>query len=135
MFGQARPKWWQLYLTFPLLIVLFMADSSLKLSLRGHQAVQIGIIVLVFGSMYVWLKASAGALQNLDGRRDHITYTVIEIPPLELPDTQSRKRPLLQIPESGIKGILSDTFEIDVIDAEFLPMDEPSQNRNEIKAD
>ena len=33
---------------------------------RGHQAVQIGIILLVYGLIHLWLKANAAALSNMD---------------------------------------------------------------------
>ncbi len=55
----ARPKWWQLYLTFPLLIALFAVDSRLKISMRGHQAVQIVIVLLIYRLVHLWLRANA----------------------------------------------------------------------------
>jgi hypothetical protein len=113
-----RPKWWQVYLTFPLLIALFMLDNRLKLSVRGHQTVQIGILLLVYGLVHLWLKANAMALSRMDQKQFHNTFTVIRIPPHQLPDT-SGKRPMYQFTNSEIKGILSDTFEMDFIDAEF----------------
>jgi len=72
----ARPKWWQVYLTFPLLIALFMLDSRLKLSERGHMAVQIGIILIVYGLIHLWLKANARALSNMDQRQFYRTVIV-----------------------------------------------------------
>ena len=56
--NMARPKWWQLYLTFLLLIVLLILDIRFKLSLHEHQAVQIGIILTVYGLIRLWLNAS-----------------------------------------------------------------------------
>ena len=123
----ARPKWWQVYLTLPLLVALFAVDSRLKISTRGHQAVQIGIILLVYGLVHLWLKSNAKALSNMDRIQDHRTFTVIQIPPYQLDDSNKDKRPIIQLPDSEIKGMLSDTFEMDTIDAEFLPIDEVSQ--------
>ena len=123
----ARPKWWQVYLTLPLLVALFAVDSRLKISTRGHQAVQIGIILLVYGLVHLWLKANAKALSNMDRIQGHRTFTVIQIPPYQLDDSNKYKRPIIQLPDSEIKGMLSDTFEMDTIDAEFLPIDEVSQ--------
>lgn len=117
-----RPKWWQLYLTFPLLIALFMLDHRLKLSQRGHIVVQIGILLLVYGLVYLWINANSRALSGMDRRQYQGTVTVILIPPYQLPDTD--KHPMFQLPGSEIKGISSDTFEMDFIDAEFIPMDE-----------
>jgi|SRR6266498_2664175 hypothetical protein len=125
--SNVRPKWWQLYLLFPLLIALFMFDFHLKISTRGHQAVQIGILLLVYGLVHLWLKANSTALSKLDQRQYHGTITVIRIPPSQLSDTGKR---ILQLPESEIKGVLSNTFDMDYIDAESLPIDEVPQELN-----
>jgi hypothetical protein len=124
-----RPKWWQVYLTFPLLIALFMLDNRLKLSVRGHQTVQIGILLLVYGLVHLWLKANAMALSRMDQKQFHNTFSVIRIPPHQLPDT-SGKRPMYQFTNSEIKGILSDTFEMDYIDAEFSSVDAAPNEAN-----
>ena len=124
----ARPKWWQLYLTFPLLIILFVADHRLKISLRGHEAVQIGIIILIFGLMQLWLKANATALSHMDRMRYHGTVTEIQIPANEF--SNYNLPPLFHLPESEIKGMLSDTFERDSIDLEFTSCEE---DRHELK--
>ena len=122
-----HPKWWQLYLTFALLIALFILDNRLKLTVHGHQAVQIGIILLVYGLVHLWLKANETALSNLDQRQFHGTVTVTRVPSHPLPEPKSRKHPVFQIPDSEIKGTLSDTFEMDYIDAESFPIDETAQ--------
>jgi len=120
-----RPKWWQLYLTFPLLIALFVVDGRLKISTRGHQAVQLGIALLVYGLIHLWLKANASALSEMDRMQDHGTFTVIQIPSYQVSDKD--KFSAFQIPPSELKGVLSDTFEIDYIDAGLLPIDEVPQ--------
>lgn len=127
----ARPKWWQLYLTLPLLIALFMLDNRLKLSAGGHQAVQIGIILLVYGLIHLWLKANARALSKMDQRQSHGTVTVMRVPPYQLPDTNHDKRSMFPFPHSEIKGTLSDTFEMETIDAEFIHVDEAANLKKE----
>ena len=62
----AGPKWWQVYLTLPLLMALFAADSRLKISIRGHQLVQIGIVLLVYGLIHLWIKANSAVLSKMD---------------------------------------------------------------------
>ncbi len=121
----SHPKWWQLYLTFPLLIVLFIVDSRLKISNRGHQVVQIGIVLLVYGLIHLWLKANARALRQMEEGEYRRTFTAIEILPAQLPDTD--KHLVFQIPDSEIKGVLDDTFERNYIDAEFSSLDNISQ--------
>src|SRR5512146_33815 len=109
-----NPQWWQLYLTFPLLIGLFAADSRLKLSTRGHQVVQIGIILFVYWLIHRWLKANAGALSKMDRLDNSPTFRVVRLPIYSLPAED--KQPLIQLPDSEIKGVLSDTFDMDIID-------------------
>jgi len=122
--SDARPKWWQLYLTFPLLIILFALDSHLKISTRGHQVVQIGILLIVYGLVHLWLKANSTALSRMDQRPYHGTVTVVRVPPYKLSDTGEDKSQVFCLPDSEIKGVLSNTFEMDYIDAEFIRADE-----------
>jgi len=97
-----RPKWWQVYLTFPLLIALFMFDHSLKLSERGHVVVQISILVFVYWLIRLWLKANAAALLDMDQKQYRDTFTVIRIPPHQLPNANRSKRPMFQFPNPEI---------------------------------
>lgn len=83
------PKWWQLYLTFPLLIALFMPDAHLKISTRGHRVVQIGIIVLVYGLMYIWVNANATALLKIDRSEHCPIITTIHFPALANKETDA----------------------------------------------
>jgi len=124
-----RVKWWQLYLAVPLLIGLFMLDSRLKISVRWHQAVQIGIILFVYGLIQLWLNANAKALRGMDRLRYGDWVTVIKIQPYELtdPDVQDKQGKLLDLSGSETRGILGDTFEMDYIDAESFPVDEVAE--------
>jgi hypothetical protein len=119
-----HPKWWQVYLTFPLLIALFMLDHNLKLSERGHVVVQIGILMFVYWLIRLWLKANSATLLEMGQNQYHNTFTVIRIPPRQLPNANDSKSPMFQFPNSEIKGTLSNTFEMDYIDAEFSSIDE-----------
>ena len=112
--SNTRPKWGQLYLSFPLLIVLFVVENRLKISTREHQVVQFGIILFVYGLILLWLKANSAALSNMDRRQYHRTITVILPPSFELTDADT----MFELPASEIKGVLSDTFEMDYMDAE-----------------
>jgi hypothetical protein len=126
----SRPKWWQLYLTFPLLMALFAVDSRLRISTRGHQAVQIGILLLVYGLVHLWMKANGSALSKLDRRQGYGRVNVIRIPPHRLPGSDRDTHSMLQLPDSEIKGVLSNTIEMDYIDAESFPIDEVRQEMN-----
>ena len=128
--NNAHPKWWQVYLTFPLLIALFILDNRLKISAREHQFLQIGIILLVYGLVHLWLKANAAALSNMDQQKFHGTVSVTRISLHQLPESKNDNLSMFLLPRSEIKGILSDTFEMETIDAEFLPADEVPQELN-----
>ena len=126
----ARPKWWQLYLTLPFLIVLFILDTRLGISERGHQMVHLGIILLVYGLVHLWLKANATALSKMDQRQFHRTVIVTRLPAYQLPEPKTDNRPMFQFTNLEIKGTLSDTFERDYIDAESISVDEIPQESN-----
>lgn len=123
-----RLKWWQAYLALPLLIVLFILDSRLKLSERGHQAVQIGIVLLVYGLVHLCLKASEAALTDTRRYRGVVTFSNTRA--YKLMNMNNEKRSIFQMSDSEIKGTLSDTFEMDYVDAEFFSLDEVSQELN-----
>lgn len=126
-----RPKWWQLYLIFPIFIGLFAMDARLILSTRGHQIFQIGVILLICELVHLWLKANARALSAMDRAQFSGKIKVIRFQPNQLPaqGNEDKKRPMFRLPSSEIKGALSQTFEIDYIDAESVsPPDEVHEN-------
>lgn len=126
--SNARPKWWKLYLTVPLLITLFILDHRLTVSTRAHQVIQIGILLLVYGLVYGWLKANSVALSAMDRQKYYGKVRVIQLPALQGPQAKDERYPTLQLPNSEVKGMLSNTFEMNYIDAETLPIDEFSPN-------
>ncbi len=121
----ARTKWWQVYLTLSLLIVLFIFDSRLKISGRGHQAVQIGIILLVYGLVHLWLNANQAALAEYGQYRGTVIISRPHV--YKLVNTHSENHSMVQLQDTEIKGTLSDTFEMDYIYADFFSVDEVSQ--------
>jgi len=123
-----RPKWWQLYLVFPLLIALFAVDNRLKISTRGHQVVQVAILVIIFGLVHVWLKANATALSRIGQQQYYGNITVIHIPPVQAFRGDMEKPPMFNLPDTEIKGVLGDTFEMDNIDADSFTMEENRRN-------
>ena len=127
---EKKPKWWQLYLTFPLLIALFVMDNRLKISSRGHQIFQIGIILLVYACVHLWLKANSNALSKLDQRDYQGTVKVIRIPAYQFSELDGDNYPLFQLPDSEIKGVLDNTFEMNYIDTESFPVNKVSEELN-----
>ena len=113
-----QPKWWQLYLTFPLLIALFVGEYRLQLTDGEHQALQLGIIVVVFLLIFRWLKNNSSALSRMDRMEYHKTFTVIHIPPYESEETDRIEPSLHHMTYLEVKGVLSDTFEMDQVPQE-----------------
>ena len=64
-----HPSWWLLYLSLPMMIGLFLIEMRLSLSDTGHRFAEFIIVLIVFGSMSLWLKANAGALIQEDLER------------------------------------------------------------------
>jgi hypothetical protein len=123
-----RPRWWQLYLTFPLLIALFAVDNRLKLSSRGHQIVQIGIILVLYGLIHLWLKANARALSRMDQQAYSSTFKVIEIPAVRDPEANHARRSILQLSDSEIKGLLTDSSDMSYLNVDSTSMQELRKN-------
>jgi hypothetical protein len=126
--SNAKPKWWQLYLTFPLLIALFILDGRLRISTRGHQAVQIGVVLLVYGLIHLWLKANRYALLAEDRQKTITIYRVMEIPPADSTELGGGSRSILQIPDSEIHGLLGDSTDLRGADVELLSNSEIHKN-------
>jgi hypothetical protein len=122
------PKWWQAYLTLPLLIALFAVETRLRISQRGHQAVQIGIILLVYGLIHLWLKANAGALSQMDRKQHDKTIRIVRTPAPKLPESRREKRSILQLSDGEIQGLLSDAMDMSYTEAESSRLDDLRRN-------
>src|SRR6476619_5352622 len=120
--SNSRPKWWRLYLTFPLLVALFVIDGRLKVSSRGHQVVQIAAILLVYSLILLWLKANSVALSQMDRKHYSRRIMIVSVAPLGLNETDHKKQPMFIHSDLEVNGILSNTFEMGDVDAELFPM-------------
>ncbi len=125
-----HPKWWQLYLSFPLLIALFVLDSRLRLSIRGHQAVQVVIVMLFYGLIHLWLRANRSALAGEARERPVKIHKVrvIEIPPAGSPEWGGEKNSILQLSDAEIHGLLGDGMEMSYTEAELFSYKELHKN-------
>ena len=54
----SRPKWWLLYLLLPVLVGLLAIESKASISDAGHRVVEVGIVVLIFGLIELWLRVN-----------------------------------------------------------------------------
>jgi hypothetical protein len=53
------PAWWLLYALVPLLAGLCMVEHRAALPPSGHTGVQVGIVLFIYGLVWLWLKANA----------------------------------------------------------------------------
>lgn len=62
--NNSRPQWRWLTLIMLLATGLLALDGRARLSNLGHEAVEIVIVLVVFGLIGLWLLANAGAISN-----------------------------------------------------------------------
>lgn len=115
----ARPKWWQLYLVLPLLIVLFILEVRLPFSTTEHEIAQLGILAVIYGLVHLWLRANRSAFYKMDIEKEKLRASrvvkIYEVPRSfanEFEDVYEH-RPMFRITDHEIKNTLSDTFEMD----------------------
>jgi hypothetical protein len=119
-----RPKWWLLYLIFPLLIMLFVLDHYLDLSQGGHSAVQIGTILLIYGLVTKWIKTNPGALFETNQKQYDESIVVTGAQTYHMPEIMSNPHPNIRLPRPGLNGTLRDTFGMDPGEAEYIQFEE-----------
>ena len=64
MQNNTRPKWRLLNLIVILAFGLLALDAHAHFSQAGHEAAEIGIVLVIFGLIGVWLHANADAIRN-----------------------------------------------------------------------
>jgi hypothetical protein len=72
-----HPSYWLLYLSLPLMIGLFVLEMRLSLSEPSHRFVEIMIVLIVYGSISLWLKANKGAMVWEDLERSEFKTTTV----------------------------------------------------------
>jgi hypothetical protein len=54
-----RPAWWLLYALVPLLARLCVIEHRAPLSPGWHTGVQVGMVLFIYGIVWLWLRANA----------------------------------------------------------------------------
>jgi len=99
---QIRPCWWKLYLILALGVGLMALVARTRLSDVGHEITECGLLLLIYGSVALWLRASKlGQIRpssregsRLDGSRASS--------PQASPQASPQVSP--QAPRSGVKA-------------------------------
>lgn len=110
------PQWWQLYVMLPLLAGLYLPEMRLRITSTEHIIAQLGILGLIYAALRIWMQANRRALMGLDEEQGEWRYKIYQFPATEPSDGRKGARatgPLLHLPEAGVKGMLSTTFELD----------------------
>jgi hypothetical protein len=75
MHKHREPAWWMLYALVPVMGVLLVMESRASFSPGWHKGVQVGIILFVYGLVWMWLWANDHAMLrdslNCDSLRKH----------------------------------------------------------------
>jgi hypothetical protein len=56
------PAYWPLWALLPLLAGLFVVEQRAPVSPGGHTAVQVGIVLCIYGLVWLWLRANTHQL-------------------------------------------------------------------------
>jgi hypothetical protein len=75
-----RPKWWLLYLSNVLVLGFFWLEVKASLSETGHKLVEVGLVIILYGLMMVWIKANEVGLMNEDWEKykKEVAWDVLE---------------------------------------------------------
>jgi hypothetical protein len=81
---ERTPRWGWIYLMFLIIMGLLWLESHAALTVLGHQAAQIGLVLVFFALVHAWLRAERVALmrQSLDDAARH-DFTYQLVPPEE----------------------------------------------------
>lgn len=122
-----RPAWWQLYVGLPLLCSLFVFEIDLHLDQTDNIVLQLLILGLIFVFMRTWLHANRGMLMEMDEnapeRQEPHGVRVYQFPPdghVTPTRVAAIGKPVLDMPQGEIKGVLSTTFEMDAEQADSV---------------
>ncbi len=80
---QHKRKWWLLFAIFPLSVGLLWLDGRLTLQPQGHQLLEMGIVLISFGLMALWVRANQAEIARESAT--HTTYSVLPDPKCNQP--------------------------------------------------
>lgn len=63
---QIHPKWWILYLLLIAALGLFVLELRMSASENAHRLVEIGIVLLTYGLVFIWLHLNSRAILRED---------------------------------------------------------------------
>ncbi len=124
-----KPRWWQVYATIALLIALFLGEIRLGLTGALNIVAQLGILLLIYGLIHLWIRANRTALMGMDQDSGQWQFKVYEISSADLQAAAETLRPrpeaeTVPLPRREVKGVLDTTFQLDELDGrDAVPAD------------
>jgi hypothetical protein len=58
----SQPRWWILYLTIPLMLLLARWEVNAPFTPREHTVVKLLIVLVIFGFVWLWLDNNGQSL-------------------------------------------------------------------------
>ena len=83
--NKVRPKWLLLFALVPLMIGFLVVDDEMPIVPWAHELLEIGILLVVFALMFVWMHSNRVALTHEELMHIHWIdpSDSTELPPLE----------------------------------------------------
>lgn len=126
-----KPKWWLLYSTVPLMIGALVLEARLPNPETVHRVFELGIVLVEFSLMGLWLRANADALQNEEMEQEH---WVLAPSPCDANSPTADEYPGEQTDEEGESSLRHATG----IDQDILPsvkvFDDSAENPYHLEA-
>lgn|SRR5574341_1730883 len=66
MLKKPKPKWWQLFALLPAMVGLLVIESQVATLPLEHQVLQLGILILIFGLIALWVRVNTDTIMNED---------------------------------------------------------------------
>jgi hypothetical protein len=84
--NKPRPKWLLLFALVPLMVAFLMVDDEMPMLPWAHELLELVILVIVFGLMFLWMHSNRVALTNEERAniRWSDPYDSTELPPLQV---------------------------------------------------
>lgn len=81
---QSKPAWWILYVLVALMVVGLTLESTDGLPEWANEVASIGIVLMVFGGMFLWVWLNSANLWHEELHHNDIReYTIVEYSPQE----------------------------------------------------
>jgi hypothetical protein len=84
-----HPRWWQVGPFVLVMEALYFLERQAPLSTTGHVVVQLGILLLVYGLLFLWVNANQGAWLYESYEAEARQITVRTVPPCAEPSVIS----------------------------------------------